>query len=406
MAVLFQRVGPYHFARLKAATTRLRVTAVEFSNVDLTYNWELVRGHDGFERSILFPGVSVQSQSIGQILAVVDKTLDSLQPVAVAIPGWHERCSLAALLWCAQRGVPAIMMSETTAWDDERKKWREFVKRRVLGLCSGGVAGGKSHADYMAQLGMTQDRVFLGYDAVDNDYFAAGAAESRNQRSVVSGQFGLPEKFFLASARFVEKKNLARLIQAYALYRKKSEVRAQKSDLRHRSSDLWSLVLLGDGPLKSDLCRLISDLGLQNSVLLPGFKQYHDLPAYYGLASVFVHASTTEQWGLVVNEAMACGLPVLVANRCGCAIDLVQEGVNGFTFDPNNVEQLAQLMQRISAFNFPLSKFGSESQRLIASWGPERFAQGLKDAVELALKNGPRQAALLDRLLLRLLLLR
>ena len=169
----------------------------------------------------------------------------------------------------------------------------------------------------------------------------------------------------------------------------------------------WSLVLLGDGPLKSDLCHLISDLGLQHSVLLPGFKQYHELPVYYGLASAFVHASTTEQWGLVVNEAMASGLPVLVSNRCGCALDLVQEGHNGFTFDPYNVEQLADLMFQLSDFQpFRLSAFGSTSREIISNWGPERFAAGLKSAVEEAMKVGPKRAGVVDRLLLRALLMR
>ena len=124
------------------------------------------------------------------------------------------------------------------------------------------------------------------------------------------------------------------------------------SELCPPPSAPWSLVLLGDGPLKSDLCRLISDLRLDACVHLPGFKQYHELPVYYGLASAFVHASTTEQWGLVVNEAMASGLPVLVSNRCGCAQDLVKEGVNGFTFDPCNVEQLAQLMLKFQRSTF------------------------------------------------------
>src|SRR5208337_5127598 len=80
---------------------------------------------------------------------------------------------------------------------------------------------------------------------------------------------------------------------------------------------------------------------------LPGFKQYEELPAYYGLAGAFVHASTAEQWGLVANEAMASGLPVLVSNRCGCATELVEEGRNGFAFDPENVEQLAGFMRRL-----------------------------------------------------------
>jgi glycosyltransferase involved in cell wall biosynthesis len=107
-----------------------------------------------------------------------------------------------------------------------------------------------------------------------------------------------------------------------------------------------------------------------------------------------------------VNEAMASGLPVLVSNRCGCAADLVQEGVNGFTFDPCDVEQLADLMLKISAFNFQLSTFGLESLRIISAWGPEQFANGLWNAVSTALKYPHPRAGFLDRLLLRLLLCR
>jgi glycosyltransferase involved in cell wall biosynthesis len=141
-------------------------------------------------------------------------------------------------------------------------------------------------------------------------------------------------------------------------------------------------------------------------VLLPGFKQYPDLPAYYGLAGAFIHASTTEQWGLVVNEAMASGLPVLVSNRCGCTSDLVQEGVNGFTFDPYDVQQLAQLMLGLSTLNSQLSTMAAASRRIIADWGPGRFASGLQEAVEMALRVTPPRATGFDRLLVKALLLR
>jgi glycosyltransferase involved in cell wall biosynthesis len=163
-------------------------------------------------------------------------------------------------------------------------------------------------------------------------------------------------------------------------------------------------VLLGDGPLRETLNSQLSTLNLHGHVLLPGFKQYGELPAYYGLAKAFIHASTTEQWGLVVNEAMASGLPVLVSNRCGCAQDLVREGVNGFNFDPYNVEQLAQLMLKLSTLNSQLSALGSASREIISQWGPERFARGLHDAAETALKNPRPRAGLLDRLLLKALI--
>jgi glycosyltransferase involved in cell wall biosynthesis len=209
----------------------------------------------------------------------------------------------------------------------------------------------------------------------------------------------LPEKYFLASARFIEKKNLLRIVQAYARYREM----AQKSEIGNQNPEIWKLVLLGDGPLRETFNTQLSTLNLQGHVLLPGFKQYEELPAYYGLAGAFVHASTTEQWGLVVNEAMASSLPVLVSNRCGCAVDLVQEGVNGFTFDPGDPEQLANLMLRISDFRFPISDFGAASRRIISDWGPERFATGLKKTVEEAMKTKPPPFRILDSIILNAL---
>jgi glycosyltransferase involved in cell wall biosynthesis len=412
VAILFYRFGPYHHARLKSASARLKVTAVEFSNVDPTYAWDVIEGQEGFDRMTLFPGSAAESQPARRVFQVVNQTLNQLRPAAVAVPGWYDRCSLAALKWCTTNSVPAILMSESSAWDEKRTTLRELVKSRLVRLCAAGLVGGKSHADYLTELGMPPERIFLGYDAVDNRYFENKAAKIKNQKSEIRNKYGLPENFFLASARFVEKKNLLRLFQAFALYREKAESRKQKVgslgekvENRNQALDLcpppsapWSLVLLGDGPLKSDLCRLISDLRLDACVHLPGFKQYHELPVYYGLASAFVHASTTEQWGLVVNEAMASGLPVLVSSRCGCAQDLVQEGKNGFTFDPFDVEQLAQLMFQISAFQpFRLSAFGDASRELISHWGAAAFGKGLSDAVAAAMQQAPPQLTLSGR---------
>ena len=331
------------------------------------------------------------------------QVLNEIKPDAVAVPGWFFTDALSGLLWCLLKRRPMVLMSDSTFLDAPRTFWKEGIKKRLVGACSSALVAGVRQREYVTQLGMPADSIVLGYDVVDNCHFEQKAEGVRGRRSEDGGRFGLPEKYFLASARFVEKKNLPRLIQAYARYRKLAE----ESEIGDRISEIWKLVLLGDGPLRGELERLISDLRLQSSVRLPGFKQYSDLPAYYGLASAFIHASTTEQWGLVVNEAMASGLPVLVSNRCGCAPDLVQEGINGFTFDPYNVEQLAELMFKISAFQpVGLSAFGLASQRIISDWRPERFAQGLKAAAEKALAVGPPKANWFDRLLLRALLLR
>jgi len=393
VAVLFQRFGPYHHARLNAAGKLMSVWGVEACAMETTYAWSKVEGAAAFTRITLTDRDSGDRSWKRELQQKMWRALDEIKPEAVAVNGWAGTDAVSALEWCMKNRVPAVVMSESTAWDEPRTFWKEWIKGRLVKMCAAGLAGGTPHADYLAQLGLPRDRIFKGYDIVDNDCFEAGAARARSKEQGTRNRLGLPEKYFLASARFVGKKNIPRLIRAYARYRALAE-----------KPEIWKLVLLGDGPLRATLDSQLSTLNLHDHVLLPGFIQYEELPAYLGLASAFVHASTTEQWGLVVNEAMASDLPVLVSNRCGCAADLVQEGVNGFTFDPRDSEQLANLMLKISVGQFPLSDFGAASRRIISGWGPERFAEGLRDAVAVTLKNPRPRAGLPDRLLLRLAL--
>jgi 1,2-diacylglycerol 3-alpha-glucosyltransferase len=394
--VIFDNFGPYHKARLRASARICDLLAIQVGGSSAEYAWDNAASADTFKFTTLFQQGTSQDGQLPELIRKLNQTLDDFRPEVVFVPGWMDKTAFTALRWSVRHGVPAVAMSESTEWDARRSVWKERVKRKVVDLFSAALVGGNPHKTYMEQLGIPPERIHLGYDAVDNRFFADAAAEVRRHPSEVRKKNELPQNYFLASARFIEKKNLSRLLAAYARYREL----AGKSDNGKQKAEVWELVLLGDGPLKSDLCRQISELGLQRCVRLPGFKQYGDLPSYYGLAGAFIHASTTEQWGLVVNEAMASGLPVLVSKRCGCAADLVQEGRNGFTFDPYIGEQCAELMLKISASNFPLSAFGSESQCIIAEWGPDRFALGLKAAAHSAVEAGPRRAGSVQKLLL------
>jgi glycosyltransferase involved in cell wall biosynthesis len=397
-AVIFDNFGPYHWERLHAAAEVSDLLAIEIAGRSAEYAWDNEQRKTDFRRLTLFGEGTSREASSRELVSKLERALEGFSPAVVFIPGWSSRAAFAALRWCVKNQVPVVAMSESTAWDEKRKPWKEWLKRQIVKLCSTALAGGTPHQDYLIQLGMPAERIFLGYDAVDNNYFSIKAEESRKQEAAGRKQFGLPQNYFLASNRFIEKKNLPRLLEAYASYR-------QRAENGERKTEIWNLVLLGDGPLRETLNSQLSTLNLHTHMLLPGFQQYPALPAYYGLARAFVHASTSEQWGLVVNEAMASGLPVLVSNRCGCARDLVREGVNGFTFDPYHVEQLAKQMLKLSTLSSSrLSTMGAESQRLIANWGPGRFASGLKAAAEFAQHVGPVKPNSLQQIILKTLL--
>lgn len=420
--IIFDNFGPYHLARLRSVAPLCELMAVEVAGSSAEYAWERkidvgsqnTETSAGFEIVTLFQhGTSVDAKQ-QELSQKIDNAFNGFCPQVVFIPGWSSRAAFAALNWCVCHSIPAVMMSESTEWDEDRSAWREAIKQRVVGLCSAALVGGHPHKDYMVKLGVPCERVFLGYDTVDNDYFAIHAEESRNQEEKFRKKYKLPLNYFLASARFIEKKNLPRLLEAYAKYRsyinkaKELDAKTQKaavlSSYPNKKEDVpWDLVLLGDGDLRTSILNIRSSFGLDDCVHLPGFVQYPDLPTYYSLARAFIHASTTEQWGLVVNEAMASGLPVLVSNRCGCARDLVQEGVNGFTFNPHDVEQLAHLMIKIWDVNFPLSVFGNASHEIISDWRSERFASGVKAAGDCAMEVDSKPVGIFDRNLLNLL---
>lgn len=384
---------PYHEARARAvaAAGDLRICMVQLTEVDTFRVLQRPRESDVICRYTLFPDTPFSEIRGRKMARRIWERLDEIKPAIVCINGWSFGGSIAALGWGLSRRIPVIVMSDSTEIDEDRHWWLEAVKRRILALCSAALVAGTPHSGYLQVLGTGAERIFKGYDAVDNEHFARGAAAARRRERQLRSALGLPSRYFLACARFSRKKNLLALLDAFASYRQLHEV------------DAWSLVIVGDGELRSELLAARDRLGLADHVLLTGAKPYDELPAYYGLAGAFVHASTTEQWGLVVNEAMASGLPVLVSNRCGCAVDLVQEGRNGFLFDPYNKFSLAIALHRVATSGSALDEMGRISRRIIARWSPENFARNLSRAADTALSVAPPRPTIFDRLLLGLL---
>ena len=394
LAVIFHRLGPYHVTRLGAAAQQCEVHAIELAAETKEYEWARTQGETRFTRTTLFPEGDSRDAAPQEVRRRMFRALDECAPEAVAIPGWSDRGALAALGWSLDRGVPAILMSESSAQDESRTMVKEFLKRRLVGLYASALVGGRLHADYLVQLGMERGRIRSGYDVVDNDYFARATDAIRSdpakQVQIRAGEAGdgraLPEEFFLASARFIEKKNLATLLRGYAGY------------VAGEGRSAWKMVLLGNGPLRAALETQRAQLGLETHLFMPGFKQYDELPLFYALANAFVHASTSEQWGLVVNEAAASGLPLIVSNRCGCLPELVHDNVNGFTFNPGSADELTESLMRLA--RLPLSQrqqFGQASRRLVRAFDPVHFGTGLREAAEIAIALPRRTGALFDR---------
>jgi 1,2-diacylglycerol 3-alpha-glucosyltransferase len=395
IAVLFDSCGPYHIARLRAASQISKIYAVQYSSKSHEYEWNSGDGHELCELITLLDHNEGAARPKEKLQRRVREELARISPEVVAVPGWSDSTCLGAVKWACENSMPVVVMSESTPFDYPRKWWKEWFKRRYLQLAAAALGGGSPQRQYLRDLGISDDVISTGYASIDNQYFETHARTVRADAEAQRRALKLSQQYFLAINRFIRKKNLPRLLHAYEEYR---------SNLR---DDAWDLVLLGDGELRAPLEQLCKDLGIADHVHMPGFKQYADLPAYYALAEAFIHSSTSEQWGLVVNEAMASGLPVLVSNKCGCVADLVHDDINGWRFDPSDSSAIADAMIRFHHLGVAKrAAMAAASQRLVDNFSPQRFATGLKLAAERAVQAGPKKLGLLNRAVLNFLIWR
>lgn len=387
IAVLYDRLGPYHHARLNALSCKINLTAIEFSLTDETYAWELIQDSNVYRRLTLFSDKPIGMHSSKTVSSRVKSVLNEINPDVVVIPGWDAPAALVALQWCLETGKPSVILSDSQKNDQKRVWWKELIKSRIVRLHTAAFVGGISHVTYLESLGMPKKRIFSGCDVVDNDYFSVSAKAAHNDESTRE-RLNLPQAYFLASGRFVEKKNLFLLLQAYSDY------------CATAGGTAWSLVLIGDGPLKPKILKLRQELGLERKVLLPGFKQYKELPAYYALAGAFVHASASEQWGLVINEAMACGLPVIVSSACGCVPELINNGRNGFIFNPHDMKSLSNCLARMASAECDRRTMGEASREIIAEFNPNSYASNICKSASVALTVPKKTFNFFDKFLL------
>ncbi len=372
-------MGPYHHARLRAlaADPGYSVSAIEFRAADSVYAWDPVDEAGGYARL-----KASTAEDLG-------RALDRLRPDAVVCAGYADPEIHAAASWALGEGVPLVTCSDST-YEDEPRAWaKEALKKMTLSAFDAALVAGCRAHDYMGTLGLGRDRRFEPWDVVDNLHFERGADAARRSSGEARARLGLPENYFICVARFVAKKNLVGLIDAYERY------------VAGAGESAWSLVLSGAGPLEAELRARVEAAGLGSRVFFPGFLQYADLPASYGLAGAFVLPSGSDQWGLVVNEAMAAGIPVLVSSRCGCTPELVRPGKNGFTFEPGEPAALADLLKRVAGMRpEERASMGVASREVVAAFTPEAFASGLKAAIGCALDRRRRRAGLFTRAVL------
>ncbi len=286
--------------------------------------------------------------------------------------GYNYLASWQALHWARRNGIPFLLWCESTAADGRSQHLLvERLKASFLRSCDGFVVPGKSALEYLQQATGRSRDIFIAPNAVDVQLFSTRNELARATESRLRGALGLPARYFFFVGRLVKAKGVFDLLHAYSGL--EAELRAEVG-----------LVFAGDGPLRADLEAMARSV-FPGSVHFPGFIQRDELPSYYSLAECLVLPTHSDTWGMVVNEAMACGLPVICSSVAGCAADLIRN--NGRTVASCDVLQLRKAMLEIAS-DPELRKFMAEQSRiLIRKYSPECCADGIAEAV-LSTPNG------------------
>ena len=376
LAICFTNYGPYHIARLEAlghamAKAGGHVMAYEMAGVEEKYPWQTgeVVGA-GLTHIRLFPGRSLETISARECRRAMLSRLDMDQPTTIAAVGYARPESMAMLSWARANGALRILLSESQKKDLPRVWWKEAIKTRRVRRFQSALVGGETHRDYLVELGLDHGCIELGYNAVGNGQI--GQILQKCEKAEIAGK----TPYFLSVCRFAPEKNLQRLISAYADYVKNCGTEKP-----------WQLVLAGDGPLKAELIAQARQAGVAEFISWPGFLPLEQLVPLYAGCGAFLLPSTSEPWGLVVNEAALSGAPLLLSDRCGATGTFLPERgfPAGWRFDPENTEQLTGVLSRMSKLPDSARRaMGETARRIAGQWGPERFAAGLLAAIKHA----------------------
>jgi glycosyltransferase involved in cell wall biosynthesis len=298
----------------------------------------------------------------------VGRALERFAPSLVVVGGYNHATSFLAARSVRRLAAKLYLWCESTL-DDARRGSRSTERLKVwfIGRCDGFVVPGRASREYLATYGVTAERIFAAPNAVDSEFFSEGAARAQTDeaRERFRKAHNLPEFNVLFVGRLSPEKGFPVTVDVV------SRLQAEGLEV--------GLLVVGDGPRRRDYEKLVSERRLKNVVFF-GFVQQAELPFYYGQADVLMVPSLSEPWGLVVNEAMACGLPVLCSRAVGAGYDLVMDGMTGYRCG----DAMEYVVPLRSMFGDPQSRkaMSEKCREAIAAYSPGACAKGFLGALQ------------------------
>ena len=371
VVILTEIVSPYRIPVFNALaeTPGIDLHVIFLAETDSTlWQWKVYKEDIRFSFEIL-PHWRRRIRGYNVLLnRGVRAALAKAKPEVVVCGGYSYLAMWEAQKWARKRSIPVLLWSESNVRDHRRGTFAvEALKKAFLRRCGGFVVPGKSAAEYLRTFGIPERVIFTAPNAVDNDFFSRASCAARQQESELRAKWNLPGKYFLFVGRMIPEKGAVLLLEAYAQL---------DADLRRS----FGLVLVGEGSARAQ-CMADAAKIEPGKIVFPGFLHREELAVHYALATCFAFPTFSDPWGLVLNEAMACGLPIIASDIAGATLDLVRDGWNGRVVPARDLDGLVSAMRQLALDTEGTHRMAQHSSEYIANYSAVTWASGFTRAV-------------------------
>ncbi len=330
----------------------IRVVGVELCSASATYGWVPTGCGTSFEKKTIFKNRLPEEVGILDRLRTI---LAFRNAKSIFIGGYQRPDVFLSALILRVFGCSVYLMNDSRFEDKPRRVWLELLKYILLLPYCGALVAGPGHCNYLRFLGFRKP-VVTGYDTISVANIHALTAPHPPQKV----------RPWVFIGRFVAKKNIETLLRAYHLYTRR--VRGERRPL----------ILVGDGPLREDIENQITALDLKDSVRITGFLQRPEVVSILSGAYCLLVPSYEEQWGLVVNEAVATCIPIVASTAVGATEVLLSAGRNGFLIAPYDVEGWASTLNSLDRSPDLRDEMANASRSFWTHADVDRFVSGVK----------------------------
>lgn len=297
---------------------------------------------------------------------------------AIVVHGYTHTINWLAFYAAWRSGIPIFLRGTSTLLDKRsfgRRLLKDLILRILFHKLAAGLYMGNCNLRFYQRYGMGDGRLFFTPHCVDNDFFSRQADLLKDQRQYLRGGFGIQndDPVILFCGKLIPKKRPLDLLRAFALV---------------RSNHSYNLLFAGDGRLRKDIEEIVKKEEIPN-VYISGFLNQSEISKAYAAADILVLPSSEgETWGLVINEGMNFGLPIIASDKVGASYDLIEDGVNGYVVPAKDINALTKAICNLIEDPSKREVFGRRSLEIIKEWNMDAHMWGIVQALETMLGEG------------------